>query len=93
MALFEIMTNSYKELMMKTRKQILALCLIAGLAGCSNMSTTEQRTLSGAAIGTAGGALIAGLTHGNVGVGALIGAAAGTAGGWLYDHHEKSEGN
>ena len=78
---------------MKTRKQILAVCLIAGLAGCSNMSTTEQRTLSGAAIGTAGGALIAGLTHGNVGTGALIGAVAGTAGGWLYDHHEKSEGN
>lgn len=78
---------------MKTRKQILTVCLITGLAGCSNMSTTEQRTLSGAAIGTAGGALIAGLTHGNAGTGALIGAAAGAAGGWLYDHHEKSEGN
>ena len=79
---------------MKTRKQILAVCLIAGLAGCSNMSTTEQRTLSGAGIGAAGGALIGSLSNGRAaGAGALIGAAAGAAGGWLYDHHEKSEGN
>jgi hypothetical protein len=79
--------------MMKTRNQLLTVCLVAGLAGCSNMSTTEQRTLSGTAIGTAGGALVAGLTGGNAGKGALIGAAAGAASGWLYDHHEKAQGN
>ena len=78
---------------MKTRKQLVVLCLLGGLMGCSNMSTTEQRSLSGAAIGTAGGALIAGLTGGNAGKGALIGAAAGAAGGFLYDKHEKSQGN
>ena len=78
---------------MKTRKQILAVCLVVGLTGCLNMSTTEQRSLSGAAIGTAGGALVAGLTKGNAGTGALIGAAVGAASGWLYDKHEKSEGN
>jgi hypothetical protein len=78
---------------MKTRKLILALCLATGLAGCANMSDTEQRTLSGGAIGTAGGALVAGLTGGNVLGGAAIGAAVGAASGWLYDRHEKSEGN
>ena len=49
---------------MKIPKQILALCLVTGLAGCANMSDTEQRTLSGTGIGAAGGAVIAGLTHG-----------------------------
>jgi uncharacterized membrane protein len=82
-----------KESMMKTRKLILALCLTTGLAGCANMSDTEQRTLSGSAIGTAGGALIAGLTGGNVLGGAAIGAAVGAVSGYLYDKHEKSEGN
>jgi osmotically inducible lipoprotein OsmB len=87
------MTNTLKESMMNTRTMILAFCLVGSLAGCSNMSTTEQRTLSGGAIGTASGALIAGLTKGNPLTGALIGAAVGTAGGYLYDQHEKSEGN
>ena len=77
---------------MKTRNLVLACCLVGGLAGCSNMSSGEQRTLSGAAIGTAAGALIGGLATGRPLAGAAIGAAAGAAGGWLYDHHEKSEG-
>jgi uncharacterized membrane protein len=87
------MTTTQPESMMKTRKLILALCLATGLAGCANMSDTEQRTLSGSAIGTAGGALVAGLTGGNVLGGAAIGAAVGAASGWLYDRHEKTEGN
>lgn len=78
---------------MKNRKLILALCLATGIVGCANMSDTEQRSLSGGAIGTAGGALVAGLTHGNVGAGAAIGAAVGAASGWLYDRHEKAQGN
>jgi len=79
---------------MKTRKQILAVCLVAGLTGCSNMSTTEQRTLSGAGIGAAGGALIGSLNNGHAaGRGALIGTAAGALGGFLYDKHEKAQGN
>jgi len=94
MAVLMKMTNFHKESMMKTHKKMLAICLVAGLAGCSNMSTTEQRTLSGAGIGAAGGALIGSLNNGHAaGGGALIGAAAGALGGWLYDKHEKSEGN
>lgn len=77
---------------MKTSKLVLAFCLVGGLAGCANMSSTEQRTLSGAAIGTAGGALIGGLASGRPLTGAAIGAVAGTVGGWLYDRHKKSEG-
>jgi len=76
---------------MKTRKMLLACCLVAGLTGCANMSSGEQRTLSGAAIGTAAGALVGGLATGRPLRGAAIGAAAGAAGGWLYDRHEKSQ--
>ena len=77
---------------MKSRNLVVACCLVAGLAACSNMSSTEQRTLSGAAIGTAAGALVGGLATGRPMTGAAIGAAAGAAGGWLYDRHETSEG-
>lgn len=62
------------------------------VSGCANMSSGEQRTLSGAAIGAAGGALIGELGKGKPLTGAAIGAAAGALGGFLYDRHEKSEG-
>ena len=71
---------------------VLTAVLAVGVAGCSNMSSGEQRTLSGAAIGTAAGALIGELATGQPLHGAAIGAAAGAAGGYLYDRHEKSEG-
>jgi uncharacterized membrane protein len=92
MALFGTMTESYKESMMKTRNLVLACCLVGGLAGCSNMSSGEQRTMSGAGIGAAAGALIGELAVGRPMAGAALGAAAGGASGWLYDRHEKSEG-
>ena len=77
---------------MNRRNLVLACCLIGGVTGCANMSSGEQRTLSGAAIGTAAGALIGELATGQPLHGAVIGAAAGAAGGWLYDRHEKSSG-
>ena len=68
----------------------IVVILVIGLAlgGCSGMSDTEQRTLSGAAIG-AGTAI--GAVSGNTAVGAIVGTAAGATGGYLYDQHEKSE--
>jgi osmotically inducible lipoprotein OsmB len=85
------MIESYKESMMKTRNLVVACCLVGGLAGCANMSSGEQRTLSGAAIGTAAGALVGGLATGRPMTGAAIGAATGAAGGWLYDRHERED--
>ena len=74
------------------KKIVLVLCLVVGigLSGCSGMSSTQQRTLSGGAIGAGAGA-IAGAISGNTGMGLAIGAAAGAAGGYLYDQHEKSK--
>jgi uncharacterized protein YcfJ len=91
MALFKMIAVSDKETMMKTRNLVLACCLVVGITGCANMSSGEQRTLSGAAIGTAAGALVGQLATGRPLTGAAFGAAAGAAGGWLYNRHQESQ--
>ena len=60
------------------------------LSGCSGMSDTEQRAVSGTAIGAAGGAVV-GAIAGNTVAGAAIGAGAGLAGGLIVDHVEKDK--
>ncbi len=76
---------------MKALMTSLSLVALLGLSGCANMSNTEQRGLSGAALGAGAGALI-GAASGSAGTGAAIGAAAGGLGGLLYDRHRKSQG-
>ena len=66
----------------------VSLSAAVALSGCSNMSTSEQRTLSGAAIGTAAGAAIGAMT-GSAATGAAIGAAGGAAGGYIYDRSQR----
>ncbi len=70
---------------------ILIIIVAVLLGGCSGMSYTEQRTLSGGAIGAASGALI-GADAGAPGTGAAIGGGAGLLGGYLYDQYQKSQG-
>lgn len=77
---------------MKSLTAGVALLFTVALSGCAGMSSTEQRTLSGAGIGAAGGAAI-GAMSGSAGTGAAIGAAAGGLGGFLYDRHRKSQGD
>lgn len=79
-------------MMNSMKKRVLVLSLVGLLAGCANMSTTEQRSLSGTAIGTVAGAGI-GILTGRPMTGAAIGAAAGALGGYIYDQHEKAEGS
>jgi uncharacterized membrane protein len=77
---------------MKTASRYLMVAVLASsLGACSNMSDTEKRTLGGAGIGAASGALIGELATGQPLHGAAIGAAVGAAGGWLYDRHKRSE--
>ena len=52
-------------------KIVAALTIVFVLAGCAGMSTTQQRTLSGGAIGAGAGALIGGVAGGSPGVGRL----------------------
>ena len=69
-----------------------ALALFA-TAACSNMDETQQRMLSGGAIGTGVGVVGTALTGGCIWCGAVIGGAVGTGAGYLFDQTEKSQGH
>jgi hypothetical protein len=66
----------------------LTIVTMLGLGGCANMTTTEQRTLSGAGIGALGGAAIAAIAESSVATGALIGAGVGAGAGYLYSRSQ-----
>lgn len=74
------------------KAMILVVVLALALGGCSGMSSTQQRMLSGGAMGASGGALI-GWAAGSPAAGAAIGGGAGVLGGFLYDQYEKSRGH
>ena len=67
---------------------LIAIPALVLNVGCTNMTPTEQSTLSGAAIGALGGAAIGGLSGGNAGVGAVIGGAAGAVVGNIYGRNQ-----
>jgi osmotically inducible lipoprotein OsmB len=73
------------------RAAALVFLIALTVSSCSGMSNTQQRTLSGGAIGAGGGALI-GWAAGCPACGAAIGAGAGALGGYAYDQYEKSRG-
>ncbi len=78
--------------MIQTRaiNSIVAILLVVFLlAGCAGMTPTQQRVLSGGAIGAGAGALIGGVAGGSPGVGAAVGAGAGALGGYLYDRSQR----
>lgn len=60
------------------------------VAGCAGMSPTEQRVLSGGAIGAGAGAALGAATGGSPGLGAAIGGAAGAFGGAIVDQYERN---
>jgi osmotically inducible lipoprotein OsmB len=79
-----------------TMKRILvpvAALALLGTAACSNMDNTQQRVISGGAIGTGVGVVGTVLTGGCVWCGAVIGGAVGAGAGYIYDQTEKSHGN
>jgi len=67
---------------------LLILMAAVTLSGCAGMSDTQTRTLSGTAIGAAGGALISGGSA----KGTLLGAGVGALGSYAYDQHKKVRG-
>ena len=73
-------------------KQALVVLLAALVfSGCAGMSPTEQRVLSGGAIGASGGTLI-GWAAGSPAIGAAVGGGVGMLGGLAYDQYQKSQG-
>ena len=76
---------------MKIHGTFSALMLATALGvgtGCTNMTSKQQGTLSGAAIGAGAGAGIAAIAGGNAGTGALIGGAAGALAGNIKARNE-----
>jgi len=78
---------------------VIALVGLVLTAGCSGMSAREQRTLSGGAMGAAGGALLGGIVGGSPATGAMLGGAGGAALGFFtsdddgYSHGQHSQRN
>ncbi len=69
---------------------VAALAALTLLTGCQVNQKTGERTLTGAAVGAAGGAAVGLITGGFVAK-TLTGAAAGAAGGFVYDQIKKSQ--
>lgn len=74
---------------MKKISMTVALVALLATTACSNMSTTQQRTVSGGAMGAGVGVVGTALTGGCIYCGALIGGAVGAGGGYLYDQVKK----
>ncbi len=72
------------------RKIAIALALLLPVAGCADLTPTQQRAMTGTGIGAAGGAVI-GAMAGNAGMGALAGAGAGLVGGLVVDQVRRNE--
>jgi len=64
------------------------LVAVTLMSGCENLDSTEQRMLSGGAIGAATGAVGTALTGGCVACGAAIGGAVGAGAGYVIDKTE-----
>jgi outer membrane protein OmpA-like peptidoglycan-associated protein len=71
-----------------------ASAAIAGLVGgCADMTDTQRRAGTGAAIGTVGGAVLGGATGGGSGArtGAVLGGIAGAVGGYIWSQRMEQQ--
>ena len=74
---------------MRILRWALIVVLICGACGCAGMNSTEQRALSGGAIGSAAGVGAAAIIGAPLLVGAAAGAAAGAVGGIVVDEMQR----
>ena len=72
------------------KKYLILGALALPLIACADMTPTQQRALSGTAIGAGGGAVL-GAIGGNAGLGAAAGAGAGLLGGLLFDQSRQAQ--
>lgn len=75
-------------------KRALSIALVVSLLfgfGCAGMSDSQQRTMSGGAIGAAAGAGVTAIAGGNALVGGAVGAAAGALTGYIVGETKKKK--
>jgi osmotically inducible lipoprotein OsmB len=75
---------------MKLARVLAMVVVLWAAVGCANMTPTQQRALSGGAIGAAGGAAVGAIVGGSPALGAVVGGAAGTAVGALWEDINKA---
>ncbi len=68
---------------MKKARCLTAVALTVFMLGCAGLTPTQQRALSGGAIGAAGGAALAAIAGGHAWVGAAVGGPVGIIAGTL----------
>ena len=78
---------------MKRNSMVAAAVMVLVLGGCSNLSDTQQRVLTGTGVGVASGAVITAITGGCIECGAAIGGAVGAAAGYVVDVVKKNQEN
>jgi osmotically inducible lipoprotein OsmB len=74
-----------KEWYMSRTLALLLVISVVLMAGCANMTPTQQRALSGGAIGAAGGAAVGAIVGGSPALGAAVGGAVGVAAGAFWE--------
>ena len=74
---------------MRILKWPIIFALICGAWGCAGLNTTEQRALTGGAIGSAAGMGAAAIVGAPLLVGVAAGAAAGVVGGVVVDEMQR----
>ncbi len=70
-------------------KWLVIVAMICGVCGCAGMNSTDQRALSGGAIGSVAGLGAAAVIGAPLLVGVAAGAAAGAVGGVVIDQMER----
>lgn len=68
----------------------LPVLAMLSLGACTDMTDTQQRTLTGT-VGGAGVGAVLGAIGGNAALGAAAGAGAGLIGGYLVDRNQKAQ--
>jgi len=74
---------------MAVLKGLMIVVLICSLWGCAGLSTTDQRILSGGALGSVAGVGAAAIIGAPLLVGVAAGAAAGAVGGVVIDEMQR----
>jgi hypothetical protein len=68
---------------MKHIAVVLLVLALVSTFGCSGMTSTQQKTLSGAGIGAGGGAVLGAVSGGSPVVGAVVGSGIGAITGYI----------
>jgi hypothetical protein len=74
---------------MRLLKLLVIAALVCSVSGCAGLTPTDQRMLSGGAIGSAAGLGAAAVIGAPLIVGVAAGAAAGAVGGVLVDEMQR----